>query len=354
MTEAELKEQIGALEEPVLGGTLGGHGIVRVEGSGSEALATLTFPYPSNSVFKALAATIRERIAPGIRIEHRIRIESHTVQGGVERVPGVRNVVAVSSAKGGVGKSTVAANLAIALAGEGARTGLLDADIHGPSVPIMMGVRETPQTDDKGFLVPLRAHGVALISIGFLVEPDAAVVWRGPLVNRALQQLLRETAWDDLDYLVIDLPPGTGDVQLTLAQHIPVTCAAVVTTPQELALADARRGVQMFNKVSIPVLGVIENMGLHVCPQCGRESRIFGEGGPQEMCAKFGLDLLGSLPLDQSIREHGDSGTPVAAAEPDGDIAALYRDIALRLAAGIAHKSRDLSAAFPKIVVSPA
>lgn len=355
MATDEVLDAISRITEPMLGGTLGDHGIAKVEPGDGGPVATLTFPYPSRGVFESVGREVAEALAPrfpGLRVLHRTAIASHTTQGGVERVPGVRNIIAVSSAKGGVGKSTVAANLAISLASEGARAGLLDADIHGPSAPTMMGIASRPEVGDDSRMDPPEAHGVGVISIGFMIEPGSPVVWRGPLVTRALQQLLRETRWRDLDYLVIDMPPGTGDIQLTLAQQIPVTGAVVVTTPQELALADARRGMAMFDKVGIPVLGVVENMGLHTCPRCGHESHVFGSGGAKAMCEARGVDLLGSLPLDPSIGAHADAGTPTAAAEPGGRVAALFRDIAVRAAAKIALRSRDRSAAFPKIVVS--
>ncbi len=350
MTDPDLEARLSALPEPVLGGTLSDHGIVSL--SAGDADATLTFPYPSASVFKDIKAHVDATFSPAPRLAHQTRISSHTVQGGVERVPGVRNVIAVSSAKGGVGKSTTAASLAVSLAREGASAGLLDADIYGPSVPLIMGVSKRPETAEGDTLLPIKAHGVSLMSIGFMIEDEAPVVWRGPLVNRALLQLLRETRWPDIDYLVVDMPPGTGDIQLTLAQQMPVTGAIIVTTPQEIALADARRGIEMFAKVNIPVIGIVENMAMHTCPNCGHESHIFGSGGAQALCEARSLELLGSLPLDMAIRRHVDEGVPTAAAEPDGPLAAAYQDIAIRAAARIALKSKDRSAAFPKIVVS--
>ena len=254
--------------------------------------------------------------------------------------------------KGGVGKSTTAANIALALAQEGGAVGILDADIYGPSLPVMLGVYRRPQGGDTGGIAPVMSHGIALMSIGFMVGEDQPMVWRGPMATRALVQLLRETHWGNLDYLILDMPTGTGDIQLTIAQQIPVTGAIVVTTPQELAVSDARRGLVMFGKVSIPVLGVVENMGVHHCPHCGHDSHIFGSGGAQKMCARYDVELLGELPLDAAIRDAADGGAPSVVSAPDGDIAKRYRRIAVRAAVKIAEKSKDHSAAFPKIVVS--
>jgi ATP-binding protein involved in chromosome partitioning len=280
-----------------------------------------------------------------------MKIVSHAVQRGVKLIPNVRNIIAVASGKGGVGKSTTAVNLALALSAEGASVGVLDADIYGPSQPMMLGVTGKPHSVDGKKLEPMEAHGVQAMSIGFLIDIETPMVWRGPMVTQALEQLLNETNWRDVDYLVVDLPPGTGDIQLTLAQRVPVTGAVIVTTPQDIALIDARKGLKMFEKVGIPILGVVENMSLHVCSHCGHEERIFGAGGGERMGKDYGVELLGALPLDIRIREQADSGRPTVAAEPDSRAAEIYREIARRVAVKIAEKQQDHSGVFPKIVV---
>jgi ATP-binding protein involved in chromosome partitioning len=279
------------------------------------------------------------------------KIVAHSVQRGVKLLPNVRNIIAVASGKGGVGKSTTAANLALALAAEGATVGLLDADIYGPSQPMMMGVSGKPESHDGKTMEPLQAHGLQIASIGFMIDPDQPMVWRGPMVTQALQQLLELTNWRDLDYLVVDMPPGTGDIQLTLSQKVPVTGAVIVTTPQDIALLDARKGLKMFEKVGIPILGIVENMSMHVCSQCGHAEAIFGEGGGEKMCADFGVDFLGKLPLAMTIREQSDSGKPPVVAEPDGTVAQLYKQIARKVAVSVAEKAKDMSSKFPSIVV---
>ena len=278
-------------------------------------------------------------------------IVAHAVQRGVKRVPGVKNIIAVASGKGGVGKSTTAVNLALALAAEGASVGILDADIYGPSQPTMLGISGKPESTDGKSIEPMEGHGLQAMSIGLLIDQETPMVWRGPMVTQALQQLLNETRWRDLDYLVIDLPPGTGDIQLTLSQQVPVTGAVIVTTPQDIALLDARRGLQMFRKVNIPILGIVENMSTHVCSQCGHEEHVFGAGGGERMASDYGVDLLGSLPLDIRIRQEADSGRPTVIADPDGRIAGIYRAIARKVAVRIADLQRDHSSAFPKIVI---
>ncbi|MDO5057720.1 MAG: iron-sulfur cluster carrier protein ApbC [Lautropia sp.] len=279
------------------------------------------------------------------------KIVAHAVQRGVKLLPQVRNIIAVASGKGGVGKSTMTANLALALAAEGATVGVLDADIYGPSQPLMFGISGQPQTTDGKSMEPMENHGVQVSSIGFLIDVDTPMVWRGPLVTQALEQLLRQTQWRDLDYLLIDMPPGTGDVHLTLSQKVPVTGAVIVTTPQDIALLDARKGYKMFEKVGIPVMGVVENMAMHVCSQCGHVEHIFGAGGGERMAAEYGLEYLGGLPLDIRIRENADSGRPTVVADPEGELAAQYRKIARRVAVRVAEKARDMSSKFPSIVV---
>jgi ATP-binding protein involved in chromosome partitioning len=279
------------------------------------------------------------------------KVVAHAVQRGVKLIPGIKNIIAVASGKGGVGKSTTAVNLALALAAEGACVGVLDADIYGPSQPMMLGIAGRPESKDGKSLEPMLGHGLQAISIGFLIDVDTPMVWRGPMVTQALEQLLKDTRWRDLDYLVVDLPPGTGDIQLTLAQKVPVTGAIIVTTPQDIALIDARKGLKMFEKVGIPILGVVENMSYHVCPKCGHESHIFGTGGAERMCKDYGTELLGQLPLAESIRSQADSGKPTVVSEPDGPLAETYRRIARRCAVKIAESQRDMSAKFPNIVV---
>jgi ATP-binding protein involved in chromosome partitioning len=280
-----------------------------------------------------------------------MKIVSHAVQRGVKLVPGVKNIVAVASGKGGVGKSTTAVNLALALAAEGATVGVLDADIYGPSQPMMLGIRGRPQSKDGKSLEPMEGHGLQAMSIGFLIDIETPMVWRGPMVTQALEQLLNETKWRDIDYLVVDLPPGTGDIQLTLAQRVPVTGAIIVTTPQDIALIDARKGFKMFEKVGIPILGIVENMSLHICSNCGHEERIFGAGGAGRMAQDYGVEVLGALPLDIGIREQADSGKPTVVSDPDGRVAQIYKEIARRVAVQIAERQQDHSAAFPKIVI---
>ncbi|MDX1915084.1 MAG: iron-sulfur cluster carrier protein ApbC [Methylophilus sp.] len=279
------------------------------------------------------------------------RIVSHKVQQGVTLLPNVKNVIAVASGKGGVGKSTTSVNLALALAAEGAVVGLLDADIYGPSQPQMLGISGRPESTDGKSIEPMLAHGIQAMSIGFLVDNDTPMVWRGPMVTGALEQLLRDTKWRDLDYLVIDLPPGTGDIQLTLAQKIPVTGAIIVTTPQDIALLDARKGLKMFEKVGIPILGIVENMSTHICSKCGHEEHIFGAGGGAVMAKDYNVDMLGSLPLDMGIRMQADSGKPTVVAQPDSQIANTYKEIARKAASKIAIASLDYSAKFPNIVI---
>ena len=263
----------------------------------------------------------------------------------------MKNIIAVASGKGGVGKSTTAVNLALALAAEGASVGLLDADIYGPSQPMMLGVKGRPISVDNKSMEPLEGHGIQVSSIGFLIDPDEPMVWRGPMVTQALQQLLEQTNWKDLDYLIVDMPPGTGDIQLTLSQKVPVTGAVIVTTPQDIALLDARKGLKMFEKVGIPILGVVENMSTHVCSNCGHVEDIFGAGGGHKMCEDFHVEFLGKLPLQLSIREQTDSGTPTVVAEPDGQVAQTYKAIARKVAVKVAEKAKDMSLKFPSIVV---
>jgi ATP-binding protein involved in chromosome partitioning len=279
------------------------------------------------------------------------KIVSHSVQRGVKLIPEVKNIIAVASGKGGVGKSTTAVNLALALAAEGARVGILDADIYGPSQPTMLGITGRPESRDGKTLEPMVGHGLQAISIGFLIDVDTPMVWRGPMVTQALEQLLKDTRWFGVDYLVVDLPPGTGDIQLTLAQKVPVTGAVIVTTPQDIALIDARKGLKMFEKVGIPIIGIVENMSTHICSNCGHEEHIFGAGGAEKMCKDYKTEFLGALPLDIHIREQTDSGKPTVVADPDGRIAEIYRRIARRVAVKISEQAKDMTSKFPNIVI---
>ena len=314
--------------------------------------------YPARSRHEAIRQQLAAaaRAVPGVTsVDVRIatHVVAHQVQRGVPLLPGVSNVIAISSGKGGVGKSTTAVNLALALAAEGARVGLLDADIYGPSVPAMTGLAgQRPESEDGKTMFPLRNHGLQVMSIGFLVEPEQAVVWRGPMATQALDQLLRQTRWDALDYLLIDMPPGTGDIQLTLSQRVPLTGAVIVTTPQDIALLDAKKGLNMFEKVGVPILGIVENMAVYCCPNCGHTEHIFGAEGGKAMSAQFGVPYLGALPLQRAIREQTDSGTPTVVAAPDSEAAGLYRDVARRLAIGVAAKAKDFSSKFPSITIS--
>jgi ATP-binding protein involved in chromosome partitioning len=279
------------------------------------------------------------------------KIEAHTVQKNVNAIEGVKNIIAVASGKGGVGKSTMAVNLALALSQEGANVGILDADIYGPSQPRMLGISGKPNTEDGTHLQPMVSYHLQSMSIGYLIDEDTPMIWRGPMVTQALEQLLKDTVWSDLDYLIIDLPPGTGDTQLTLAQKVPVSGAIIVTTPQDIALLDARKGLKMFEKVEVAVLGIVENMSIHICSECNHEEHIFGEGGGERMSDEFDVPFLGSLPLDIRIREDTDNGKPTVVADPDGRIAQIYREIARRTAAKLSMQSKNYSAKFPQIVI---
>jgi ATP-binding protein involved in chromosome partitioning len=280
------------------------------------------------------------------------KITAHAVQRGVALLPKVKNIVAVASGKGGVGKSTTAVNLALALAAEGASVGLLDADIYGPSIPMMMGIEGRPESEDGQTMEPLENYGVQVMSIGFLVAQDEAMIWRGPMATQALEQLLRQTNWKDLDYLIVDMPPGTGDIQLTLAQKVPMTGAVIVTTPQDIALLDAKKGIKMFEKVGVPILGIVENMAVHVCSQCGHVEHIFGADGGKKMAADYNMDYLGALPLNIQIRLQADSGKPTVVSDPDSEVAGLYKAVARKVALAIAAKNKDFSSKFPSIKIS--
>jgi ATP-binding protein involved in chromosome partitioning len=330
--------------------------VKNIQVDGGNVALDVELGYPAKSQIAGIRSTVIAalRQLPGIEnvsVNVTQKILSHTVQRGLKVMPSVKNIIAVASGKGGVGKSTTAVNLALALAAEGASVGLLDADIYGPSQPMMLGVSGRPQTLDGKSMEPLENHGVQVSSIGFLIDPDEPMVWRGPMVTQALQQLLEQTNWRNLDYLIVDMPPGTGDIQLTLAQKVPVTGAVIVTTPQDIALLDARKGVKMFEKVGIPILGVVENMSTHICSNCGHVEAIFGSGGGEKMSTDFNIEFLGKLPLQLSIREQTDSGSPTVVAEPDGAVAGIYKEIARKVAIKVAEQAKDMSAKFPTIVV---
>jgi ATP-binding protein involved in chromosome partitioning len=321
-----------------------------------DATVDVVLGFPARGWQGELSAKLREKIAAiaGVRnvtINISSKIESHSVQKGVKPIEGVKNIIAVASGKGGVGKSTVAVNLALALSAEGATVGILDADIYGPSQPRMLGVHAKPESKDGKRLEPLISYHLQAMSIGFLIDEETPMIWRGPMVTQALEQLLRDTNWQNVDYLIIDLPPGTGDTQLTLAQKVPVTGAIIVTTPQDIALLDARKGLKMFEKVEIPVLGIVENMSTYICPKCGHEDHIFAEGGGQKMSEQYDVDFLGALPLDRRIREETDAGKPTVVAEPDCRISKIYRDIARRVSAKLSLQKKDYAAKFPSIVI---
>ncbi len=317
----------------------------------------LEMGYPAKSQHAALrkALIAAARTVPGVAnvsVEIVTKVTSHAVQRGVQLLPRVKNVIAVASGKGGVGKSTTTVNLALALAAEGASVGILDADIYGPSQPMMMGLSGRPESEDGKTIEPLENYGVQVMSIGFLIEPDQAMIWRGPMATQALDQLLHQTLWRELDYLLIDMPPGTGDIALTLSQRVPLTGAIIVTTPQDIALLDARKGLKMFEKVGVPILGIVENMAVYCCPNCGHTEHIFGADGGKKMSADFGVDYLGALPLTMAIREQADSGRPTVVADPDSEVAALYKSVARQVAVKIAAKAKDFSSKFPTISVS--
>ncbi len=329
---------------------------LRVEGG--DVAFDVELGYPANSLIPTLhkALVAATHTVPGVSnasVNISMNIVAHAVQRGVQLLPGVKNIVAVASGKGGVGKSTTAVNLALGLAAEGASVGLLDADIYGPSLPMMMGLQGgRPESEDGKFMEPMVNHGVQVMSIGFLVDADQAMIWRGPMATQALEQLLRQTHWKDLDYLVVDMPPGTGDIQLTLSQRVPMTGAVIVTTPQDIALLDARKGIKMFEKVGVPILGIVENMAVHVCSNCGHVEHIFGADGGKKMAAEYGMDYLGALPLNMQIREQADGGNPTVVAEPAGEIAGLYKAMARQVAVSIAARNKDFSSKFPTITIS--
>jgi ATP-binding protein involved in chromosome partitioning len=339
ITEADIQSRLRALTDPNTGKDfVSGKAVKKVQVDGADVAVDIQLGYPAKSQHEALRKLIAQDLAavPGagrITVNLTQKITSHSAQRGVKLIPGIKNIIAVASGKGGVGKSTTAVNLALALASEGAQVGVLDADIYGPSQPMMLGIAGRPESDDGKTINPMEAYGLQAMSIGFLIDADTPMVWRGPMVTQALEQLLKDTNWRQLDYLVVDMPPGTGDIQLTLAQKVPVTGAVIVTTPQDIALIDARKGLKMFEKVGVPIIGIVENMSIHICSKCGHAEHIFGEGGAERMCQEYKVPFLGALPLDIHIREQADSGRP--------SVVAIF----------VAQKAEDFSAKFPSIVI---
>jgi len=352
-----IESQLRSIQDPhVNTSLLDDRKIKAIEIDDGRVRLTVELGYPAKSCLPELCAQIENCLlalegVEQVEVQVSHRFFSHSVQKGVTPIPNVKNMIAVASGKGGVGKSTVSANLALALSAEGARVGVLDADIYGPSQPRMLGVRGKPQSKDGKLMQPVSSYHLQTMSIGFLIEEETPMIWRGPMVTQALEQLLKQTAWSDLDYLIIDLPPGTGDTQLTLAQKVPVSGAVIVTTPQDIALLDARKAYRMFEKVEIEVLGVVENMSLHICSNCGHEEHIFGEGGGARMAEEYGVTYLGAVPLDLRIRRDADRGRPTVVNDPDGKVAQIYRNIARSMAAQLSQQKKDFSADFPSIVI---
>jgi ATP-binding protein involved in chromosome partitioning len=358
LTEASVTEALKAVVDPNTGKDfVSTKQLKNLKVEGGDVSFDVELGYPAKSQIaglrRALIAAVRT--LPGVEnvsANLSTKITAHAVQRGVQLLPTIKNVVAVASGKGGVGKSTTAVNLALALAAEGARVGILDADVYGPSQPMMMGIEGRPESTDGKTMEPMENYGVQVMSIGFLVDTDNPMIWRGPMATQALEQLLRQTNWGELDYLIVDMPPGTGDIQLTLSQRVPLTGAVIVTTPQDIALIDARKGLKMFEKVGVPILGVLENMAVHVCTSCGHAEHIFGADGGKKMAAEYGVDYLGALPLNLSIRENADAGRPTVVNDPDGEVAAIYKTVARQVAVKIAAKAKDFSSKFPTISIS--
>ncbi|MEJ1128805.1 iron-sulfur cluster carrier protein ApbC [Variovorax sp. CCNWLW225] len=358
LTPEGLMDALKAVQDPNTGKDfVATRSLKNLQISDGDVSFDLELGYPAKSQHAAMrkALVAAAKTVPGVSnvsVNIVTKVISHAVQRGVQLMPNVKNIIAVASGKGGVGKSTTAANLALALAAEGAAVGLLDADIYGPSQPMMLGIEGRPESEDGKTMEPLENHGVQVMSIGFLVDQDEAMIWRGPMATQALEQLLRQTNWKDLDYLIVDMPPGTGDIQLTLSQRVPMTGAVIVTTPQDIALLDAKKGIKMFEKVGVPILGIVENMAVHICSNCGHVEHIFGSEGGKKMAAQYEMEYLGALPLDINIRLQADSGKPTVVADPDGEVAGIYKAVARQVAVGIAEKAKDFSSKFPTISIS--
>ncbi|MGB8544805.1 MAG: iron-sulfur cluster carrier protein ApbC [Azonexus sp.] len=358
LSEEQIKTALAAAVDPNTGKDfVAGKSLKNIKFDGNDVSFDIELGYPAKTQFDGIRKQVLAavRALPGVgNVSANVysKIVAHSVQMGVKLVPGVKNIIAVASGKGGVGKSTTAVNLALALAQEGASVGILDADIYGPSQPQMLGLAgQQPESKDGENMEPLEAYGLQAMSIGFMVDVETPMVWRGPMVAQALDQLISQTNWRDVDYLIVDMPPGTGDIQLSLAQKVPVTGAVIVTTPQDIALIDARKGLKMFEKVNIPILGIVENMSIHICSKCGHEEHIFGQGGGERMGKDYDVDFLGSLPLEMAIREMTDTGKPTVVGAPDSRTAEIYRSIARRVAVKIAQKAKDMTSKFPSIVV---
>jgi len=357
VTQEQIEEAIKGYIEPNMGKDLVSTKCVKsVDIDGDKVKVTVVLGFPAKGVVDDIAAAVKAAVTAvdgvsSCEVDVSWKIVAHSVQKSLKPIDNVKNIIAVASGKGGVGKSTTAVNLALALAAEGATVGILDADIYGPSQPRMLGISGKPESKDGNSLEPMTSYDIQAMSIGFLIDEETPMIWRGPMVTQALEQLLNDTNWSDLDYLIIDLPPGTGDTQLTLAQKVPVSGAVIVTTPQDIALLDARKGFKMFEKVEVPVLGIVENMSIHICSNCGHEEHIFGEGGGTRMAEQYGVDFLGALPLEMRIREEADSGKPTVVAEPESRPAQIYREIARKAAAKLAMQAKSYAAKFPNIVI---
>ncbi len=355
--KAQIEAQLQQVIDPNMDTDLmTGKAIKSIELDGDNCRVQIQLGYPAAGYFDELKQAAAAAVAGvdgigEVEVEVSSQIKSHAVQQNLKPLQGIKNIIAVASGKGGVGKSTTAVNLALALAAEGARVGILDADIYGPSQPRMLGISGKPESKDGNTLEPMTSYELQAMSIGFLIDEETPMIWRGPMVTQALEQLLNDTNWDELDYLVIDLPPGTGDTQLTLAQKVPVSGAIVVTTPQDIALLDARKGFKMFEKVEVPVLGIVENMSIHICSECGHEEHIFGEGGGERMASEYGVNFLGALPLETRIRQETDSGKPTVVAEPEARPSMIYREIARKAAAKLSRQSKSYASKFPNIVI---
>ena len=358
LSEQDVTNALKTVVDPLTGQDfVSSKSVKNLQLKGGDVSFEVELGYPAKSLWAAFEQQLQNVVGqlPGVtsaKAKVSSKVIAHAAQPGVALLPQVKNIIAVASGKGGVGKSTTAANLALALAAEGASVGLLDADIYGPSQPMMMGLSGRPESADGKTMQPLESHGVQVMSIGFLVAQDQAMVWRGPMATQALEQLLRQTNWRDLDYLIVDMPPGTGDIQLTLSQRVPLTGAVIVTTPQDIALIDALKGIRMFQKVGVPILGIVENMAVHVCSQCGHAEHIFGVEGGKKMAQAEGMAYLGALPLSMAIRVQADSGLPSVVADPDGEVTAIYKAVARQLAVKVAAKAKDFSSKFPSIKVS--